>query len=207
VPALASGGAAGLVPRIASGMAGGAGAQAVSNAYPDSTWGPLIASVAGAAGGGLAAQGLGAVGSQARNIFSPNAAAKQTVGREVAASPPVPAWPGGPLASGNLAPVPSGGGVSDLIAGLTGPALGFAGEHLLGGMSGGVGGAVLGGKVGEALHNFTSKRAADALETVRQRAQSDPGFAAQLADSGGSRPRIRDDVAHHSDLMSLGVPR
>src|SRR3954451_7606830 len=27
------------------------------------------------------------------------------------------------------------------------------------------------------------------------------------ADSGGSRPRIRDDVAHHSDLMSLGVPR
>jgi hypothetical protein len=28
-----------------------------------------------------------------------------------------------------------------------------------------------------------------------------------IADSGGSRPRIRDDVAHHSDLMSLGVPR
>jgi hypothetical protein len=28
-----------------------------------------------------------------------------------------------------------------------------------------------------------------------------------VADSGGSRPRIRDDVAHHSDLMSLGVPR
>jgi hypothetical protein len=27
------------------------------------------------------------------------------------------------------------------------------------------------------------------------------------ADSGGSRPRIRDDVAQHSDLMSLGVPR
>jgi transposase-like protein len=26
------------------------------------------------------------------------------------------------------------------------------------------------------------------------------------ADSEGSRPRIRDDVAHHSDLMSLGVP-
>ena len=30
---------------------------------------------------------------------------------------------------------------------------------------------------------------------------------AQIADSGGSRPRIRDDVAHHSDLISLGVPR
>jgi hypothetical protein len=29
----------------------------------------------------------------------------------------------------------------------------------------------------------------------------------QAADSGGSRPRIRDDVAHHSDLMSPGVPR
>jgi phospholipase D len=29
----------------------------------------------------------------------------------------------------------------------------------------------------------------------------------QRADSGGSRPRIRDDVAHHSDLISLGVPR
>jgi hypothetical protein len=27
-----------------------------------------------------------------------------------------------------------------------------------------------------------------------------------IADSGGSRPRIRDDVAHHSDLISLGVP-
>jgi len=29
----------------------------------------------------------------------------------------------------------------------------------------------------------------------------------QYADSGGSRPRIRDDLAHHSDLISLGVPR
>ena len=29
----------------------------------------------------------------------------------------------------------------------------------------------------------------------------------QLVDSGGSRPRIRDDVAQHSDLMSPGVPR
>ena len=27
------------------------------------------------------------------------------------------------------------------------------------------------------------------------------------ADSEGSRPRIRDGVAHQSDLMSLGVPR
>jgi hypothetical protein len=29
----------------------------------------------------------------------------------------------------------------------------------------------------------------------------------QNADSGGSRPRIRDDVAHPSDLISLGFPR
>ena len=29
----------------------------------------------------------------------------------------------------------------------------------------------------------------------------------RAADSEGSRSRIRDDVAHHSDLMSLGIPR
>jgi hypothetical protein len=28
-----------------------------------------------------------------------------------------------------------------------------------------------------------------------------------VADSGGSRPGFRDDLAHHSDLMSLAVPR
>jgi hypothetical protein len=33
------------------------------------------------------------------------------------------------------------------------------------------------------------------------------GTQFRCADSGGSRPRIRDDVAQHSDLMSLGVPR
>src|SRR5580704_13350761 len=27
------------------------------------------------------------------------------------------------------------------------------------------------------------------------------------ADSDGSRPPFRDDLAHHSDLISLGVPR
>jgi hypothetical protein len=32
-------------------------------------------------------------------------------------------------------------------------------------------------------------------------------FWAKDADSGRSRPRIQDDVAHQSDLMSLGVPR
>jgi hypothetical protein len=30
---------------------------------------------------------------------------------------------------------------------------------------------------------------------------------AKAADSDGSRPVFRDDLAHHSDLMSLGVPR
>jgi hypothetical protein len=29
----------------------------------------------------------------------------------------------------------------------------------------------------------------------------------QDADSGGSRPAFRDDLAHYSDLMSLAVPR
>jgi len=34
------------------------------------------------------------------------------------------------------------------------------------------------------------------------------GFAgAWTADSDGSRSGFRDDLAHHSDLMSLGVPR
>ena len=32
-------------------------------------------------------------------------------------------------------------------------------------------------------------------------------FLTFCADSGGSRPRIRDDVAQHSDLISLGIPR
>jgi putative transposase len=32
-------------------------------------------------------------------------------------------------------------------------------------------------------------------------------FDPQLADSGRSRPRIRDDVARQSDLMLLGIPR
>ena len=54
--------------------------------------------------------------------------------------------------------------------------------------------------------------APDALEHLATLKKADrAGFEAlraQLnADSGGSRPRIRDDVAHHSDLMSLGVPR
>jgi len=29
----------------------------------------------------------------------------------------------------------------------------------------------------------------------------------ELADSEGSRPGFRDDLARHSDLMSLGIPR
>jgi hypothetical protein len=33
------------------------------------------------------------------------------------------------------------------------------------------------------------------------------GNLSRAAESEGSRSRIRDDVAHHSDLMSLGVPR
>jgi hypothetical protein len=37
------------------------------------------------------------------------------------------------------------------------------------------------------------------------------GYVANLlgedADSDGSRPGFRDDLARHSDLMSLGIPR
>ena len=44
-------------------------------------------------------------------------------------------------------------------------------------------------------------------ETVRRLHRLSPPTLHTVADSGGSRPRIRDDVAHHSDLMSLGVPR
>jgi len=32
-------------------------------------------------------------------------------------------------------------------------------------------------------------------------------WMAETADSGGSRPRIRSDLARHSDLISLDVPR
>jgi hypothetical protein len=34
----------------------------------------------------------------------------------------------------------------------------------------------------------------------------DGTYSIQGADSDGSRPGFRDDLAHHSDLMSLGVP-
>jgi hypothetical protein len=33
------------------------------------------------------------------------------------------------------------------------------------------------------------------------------GIGKNLADSDGSRPLFRDDLAHHSDLISLGIPR
>jgi len=39
----------------------------------------------------------------------------------------------------------------------------------------------------------------------KQERKSDARY--RCADSRGSRSRIRDDVAQHSDLMSLGVPR
>jgi len=57
-----------------------------------------------------------------------------------------------------------------------------------------------------------------AAEKTGPRASQEPGNPARRttsrsillpvgADSGGSRPQIRDDLAHHSDLISLGVPR
>ena len=44
-------------------------------------------------------------------------------------------------------------------------------------------------------------------ERVRPARFADPEPMAGGDDSEGSRPRIRDDVAPQSDLMSLGVPR
>src|SRR5271169_6224915 len=53
-----------------------------------------------------------------------------------------------------------------------------------------------------------------AWASIRGSGGGGPGFGTDFifaqntaADSGGSRPRIRDDVAQDSDLISLGVPR
>jgi hypothetical protein len=205
VPSLLSGGSAGMVPRIISGMAGGAGAQTAANASPDSYWAPLVGSIAGAAGGGLAAQGLGAVGSQIGNVLRPNAAAKQTVGRELAAAPPVPAWSGGPLVPGTPVPGSSGGGLSDLVTGLAGPVLGFAGEHLLEG-AGGLGGAYIGKAATDVLHNFASSRSANALADIRQRVANDPAFAIQLAQQFSSSPGWRAYLAQRIPWAALPLP-
>jgi hypothetical protein len=43
--------------------------------------------------------------------------------------------------------------------------------------------------------------------TVAVSTLPEPRQGHHRADSGGSRPRFRDDLAHHSDLISLGVPR
>ena len=50
-------------------------------------------------------------------------------------------------------------------------------------------------------------------ESRRDRPHAAPGplrrgpIKSNCADSDGSRPGFRDDVAHHSDLISPGVPR
>jgi hypothetical protein len=59
-------------------------------------------------------------------------------------------------------------------------------------------------------HGTRHQQSFDALEpeagVARPLVELDPRHAF-VADSGGSRPGFRDDLAHHSDLMSLGVPR
>jgi len=57
-----------------------------------------------------------------------------------------------------------------------------------------------------ALTAFIASPAAIPSPSAAVRAVA-PASVAVVADSGGSRPRIRDDVAHHSDLISPGVPR
>jgi hypothetical protein len=53
-----------------------------------------------------------------------------------------------------------------------------------------------------------NERIVDLAPRLRRTECDTKGKAAvSVADSGGSRPRTRDDVAHHSDLISLGVPR
>jgi hypothetical protein len=140
VPSLLSGGSAGIGTRLASGMAGGAGGQAYANVNPDDYWGRLAASLASALAGGLATQGTGAAANLVTKPFAAQRTAEQTVGRELAASPPVPAWPGGPLVSGRGAVTPAvpsiGSALSDTFSTIAGAAPGFALEHLFGGMGG-----------------------------------------------------------------------
>ncbi len=62
------------------------------------------------------------------------------------------------------------------------------------------------GGAAKAARRSPEERSAEMRERVGQ-------FWAKLspeersADSGGSRPAFRDDLARHSDLMSLGIPR
>jgi hypothetical protein len=180
VPSLVSGGAAGMGTRIASGMAGGAAGQAYANANPNDYWGQLLASMGGALAGGVAGQGLGAAGAQIPPMVSSTAAkaaAEQTVGREIAAAPPVPAWPGGPLLPGTPTPSESSG---SFVSNIVGPALGFGAEHLLGGEHGGIMGMYAGKLAGDFLHHLAGAKTSAALADVRQRMQSDPVYAAQL---------------------------
>jgi hypothetical protein len=60
-------------------------------------------------------------------------------------------------------------------------------------------------KLGSLCSRTRSSRSKALLE-IRKMAQEQP-TSVESADSEGSRPRIRDDVARQSDLMSLGVPR
>jgi len=63
--------------------------------------------------------------------------------------------------------------------------------------------------VDESQNRKLSDMTTEELEAAAQEAREEIEKLTENegADSGGSRPRIRDDVAHHSDLMSPGVPR
>jgi hypothetical protein len=77
--------------------------------------------------------------------------------------------------------------------------------------------ARLAGLSRSAAYEWHNRYEEDGIEGLRDRPR--PGrqprvdavtgmrFKERCADSGGNRPRIRDDVAQHSDLISLAVPR
>jgi hypothetical protein len=208
VPSLLSGGSAGIGTRLASGMAGGAGGQAYANVNPDDYWGRLAASLASALAGGLATQGTGAAANLVTKPFAAQRTAEQTVGRELAASPPVPAWPGGPLVSGRGAVTPAvpsiGSALSDTFSTIAGAAPGFALEHLFGGMGGA--GGFIGAQVGHNLHKALSQRAAATLASVRQQAQNDPTFAAKLLQQFTSSPGWPAYLAQRAPWAALPPP-
>jgi len=206
------GGAAGAGTRLMSGMAGGAGSQAYANAQPNDYWGQLAASLTSALLGGGVAQGV-----RGARALMPTAAAERTVGGELAAAAPVPAAPGantnvvgfpggGPMVAGGAATsgTPSGG-LAGAFGQLAGPVLGFGLEHFLEGM-GGTGGAVLGKYAGDFFHDLASKKATAALESVRQNAQSNPVYKAQLMQQFNSSPGWQAYLRQSTPWAALPPP-
>jgi hypothetical protein len=65
---------------------------------------------------------------------------------------------------------------------------------------------VPGGVSADALR-FRSARELEASEMSNAQLAAIWNALPGIANSDGSRPGFRDDLAHHSDLISLGIPR